>query len=327
VGTVEEKVFHRQVFKQLLSNKILKDPKQRRLFKQRDLKELFARPPALGGRQQHASPHESADAHGRGGARSGARLFDDEYTEREVVAPRDEPDECQPDSGGGGGVRRETSLLRSLLDGNDVSSAVNHDSVVGEDELTARLTREEASKVAQRAAALVRASAEGLRGADGGGYEPARAAGLVPARPAVAAVPRFGRATDSAAAVPPRFGGSGGGASSAAVPAELSSSALLAQIRGRQRDVEAAATGLSIHPESPAVLAAPRPTGAADQSAALMLSRLRAHFVRCRGVSSTAQIIQTFERQCEASSIGKVLFRELLRQVAVQDGSEWRMRS
>lgn len=44
-------------------------------------------------------------------------------------------------------------------------------------------------------------------------------------------------------------------------------------------------------------------------------------------MSSSAQIIQAFERQCEASGIGKVLFRELLRQVAVQDGSEWRVRS
>jgi hypothetical protein len=32
-GAVEEKIYHRQIFKQFLSNKILKDPKQRRFFK------------------------------------------------------------------------------------------------------------------------------------------------------------------------------------------------------------------------------------------------------------------------------------------------------
>jgi len=41
VGTIEEKIYHRQVFKQLLTNKVLKDPKQRRFFKSNDLYELF----------------------------------------------------------------------------------------------------------------------------------------------------------------------------------------------------------------------------------------------------------------------------------------------
>ncbi|XP_074594369.1 DNA excision repair protein ERCC-6-like [Brevipalpus obovatus] len=40
-GTVEEKIYHRQVFKQYLTNKVLKDPKQRRFFKTNDLYELF----------------------------------------------------------------------------------------------------------------------------------------------------------------------------------------------------------------------------------------------------------------------------------------------
>ena len=40
-GTVEEKIYHRQIFKQYLTNKILKNPKQRRFFKTNDLYELF----------------------------------------------------------------------------------------------------------------------------------------------------------------------------------------------------------------------------------------------------------------------------------------------
>jgi len=40
-GTIEEKIYHRQIFKTFLTNKILKDPKQRRFFKANDLKELF----------------------------------------------------------------------------------------------------------------------------------------------------------------------------------------------------------------------------------------------------------------------------------------------
>ncbi|XP_065178791.1 DNA excision repair protein ERCC-6-like isoform X2 [Sycon ciliatum] len=40
-GTIEEKIYHRQIFKQFLTNRILKDPRQRRFFKANDLHELF----------------------------------------------------------------------------------------------------------------------------------------------------------------------------------------------------------------------------------------------------------------------------------------------
>ncbi len=45
-GTIEEKVYHRQIFKQFLTNKILKDPthnlsQQKRFFTAQDLKDLF----------------------------------------------------------------------------------------------------------------------------------------------------------------------------------------------------------------------------------------------------------------------------------------------
>ena len=41
-GTIEEKIFHRQIFKQFLTNKILRDPKQRQTFQMSDLHDLFA---------------------------------------------------------------------------------------------------------------------------------------------------------------------------------------------------------------------------------------------------------------------------------------------
>jgi DNA excision repair protein ERCC-6 len=40
-GTIEEKIYHRQIFKQFLADKILKDPKQRQTFHMRDLYDLF----------------------------------------------------------------------------------------------------------------------------------------------------------------------------------------------------------------------------------------------------------------------------------------------
>lgn len=41
-GSVEEKIYQRQIFKTALSNRVLQDPKQRRLFSQRELKDLFS---------------------------------------------------------------------------------------------------------------------------------------------------------------------------------------------------------------------------------------------------------------------------------------------
>lgn len=40
-GTIEEKVYHRQIYKHFLTNKILKNPQQKRFFKARDMKNLF----------------------------------------------------------------------------------------------------------------------------------------------------------------------------------------------------------------------------------------------------------------------------------------------
>ncbi|SSD58398.1 related to DNA repair and recombination protein RAD26 [Saccharomycodes ludwigii] len=40
-GSIEEKIYHRQIFKQFLSNKILKDPNQKRFFKTNELQDLF----------------------------------------------------------------------------------------------------------------------------------------------------------------------------------------------------------------------------------------------------------------------------------------------
>ena len=40
-GTIEEKIYQRQIFKTALTNQVLQDPKQRRLFSQKDLRDLF----------------------------------------------------------------------------------------------------------------------------------------------------------------------------------------------------------------------------------------------------------------------------------------------
>ena len=40
-GTIEEKVYHRQIYKQMLTKRVLSDPRQSQAFNSRDLFDLF----------------------------------------------------------------------------------------------------------------------------------------------------------------------------------------------------------------------------------------------------------------------------------------------
>jgi len=50
-GTIEEKIYQRQIFKTAISNRVLVDPKQKRLFSSGELKELFTLKEDLGARE------------------------------------------------------------------------------------------------------------------------------------------------------------------------------------------------------------------------------------------------------------------------------------
>lgn len=50
-GSIEEKIYHRQIFKQFLTNRVLTSMKQKRFFKMNELQDLFS----LGGEDGHAS--------------------------------------------------------------------------------------------------------------------------------------------------------------------------------------------------------------------------------------------------------------------------------
>ncbi|CAH8512896.1 unnamed protein product [Dicrocoelium dendriticum] len=57
-GTIEEKIYHRQIFKQFLTNRVLKNPRQQRFFKTNDLYELLSFDDSLsadGDRGNHSS--------------------------------------------------------------------------------------------------------------------------------------------------------------------------------------------------------------------------------------------------------------------------------
>ena len=79
-GTIEEKIYHRQIFKLFLTNRILKDPKQRRFFKSHDLYDLFT----LGDDESNQKGTETSSIFAGIGADVGIAL-----TEKESQGPSD----------------------------------------------------------------------------------------------------------------------------------------------------------------------------------------------------------------------------------------------
>lgn len=60
-GTIEEKIYHRQIFKQFMTNKVLKDPKQRSSYDLSDLYDLFTFNPGNAGGGQKSAMFQGAE--------------------------------------------------------------------------------------------------------------------------------------------------------------------------------------------------------------------------------------------------------------------------
>lgn len=60
-GTIEEKIYHRQIFKQFMTNKVLKDPKQRSSYDLSDLYDLFTFTPSESAANQRSAIFKGAE--------------------------------------------------------------------------------------------------------------------------------------------------------------------------------------------------------------------------------------------------------------------------
>ncbi|KAL6502913.1 Protein CHROMATIN REMODELING 8 [Orobanche hederae] len=169
-GTIEEKFYQRQIYKHFLTNRILKNPQQRRFFKARDMKDLFTlnddgdgcstetsnifsqlseKVNVVGAHKDkqddpiHIKPSMS-NTNGCA-TESGSNMVSEDMGEDEVNHSDMKADE-------------ETSFLQSLFDTHGIHSAMNHDAIMNaEDEEKIKL-EEHASRVAQRAAEALRQS-------------------------------------------------------------------------------------------------------------------------------------------------------------------------
>ena len=186
-GTIEEKIYHRQLFKQFLINKILRDPKQRQTFQMKDLHDLFtlggANEPATetsqlfkgtevqfgdgvaprnptaddGGTNGQTSVNaingiESASVRNLTGVASMERFYGEEEEERKAVS--------------NDATNSESRVMEGIFARSGVQAALEHDQIVnGRRTITADPTiiEKEAKRVAAEVAKELRKAGEAAR--------------------------------------------------------------------------------------------------------------------------------------------------------------------
>ena len=167
-GTIEEKIFHRQIFKQFLTNKILKDPKQRQTFQLKDLHDLFT----LGNADEQATEtgrlFEGTEVKFNKDSESSPSGYAKNNTT--LILPNDHDNQFQdmagialierfPTEGGIGASATSTNSEARIMEGifarSGVHSALEHDQIINGKKVVSadpKMIEKEAKKVAAQAA-------------------------------------------------------------------------------------------------------------------------------------------------------------------------------
>ncbi|KAF2292705.1 hypothetical protein GH714_027179 [Hevea brasiliensis] len=341
-GTIEEKVYHRQIYKHFLTNKILKNPQQRRFFKARDMKDLF-----------------TLNDDGESGSTETFNIFSQLSEDVNVVGAKKEKQdkqkhhkcrasraddaamdqESKPDTGcsrmkgkekanHSDEVDEETNILRSLFDAHGIHSAMNHDAIMNaHDEEKMRL-EEQASQVAQKAAEALRQSRM-LRSRDSisvptwtGKSGTAGAPSSVSQKFGLTVNSQLIRSSDQSSSN--KTSSLNGIAAGASAGKALSSAELLAKIHGNQE--KAVGAGLA----SSSANRARSENGMSSQNSSSVqpeiLIRQICTFIQQRGGSAdSSSIVQHFKDRIPSKDLP--LFKNLLKEIAKleedQNGKLW----
>ncbi|KAG2733797.1 hypothetical protein G9P44_003322 [Scheffersomyces stipitis] len=167
-GSIEEKIYHRQIFKTFLTNKILKDPKQRRFFKVNDLHDLFT----LGDQNEVGTEtgdmfNGSETNFGGNKTRAPSTLLkkkhknDDDFYKVASITGVSKLDKFQGDEEEeevSGESRDENRIMEGIFANSGVHSALKHDEIINSSNQEMSLVEKEASKVANEAASALKRS-------------------------------------------------------------------------------------------------------------------------------------------------------------------------
>lgn len=172
-GTIEEKIYHRQIFKQFMTNKVLKDPKQRSSYDLTDLYDLFSFNAGDSAALQRSEMFKGAEVDLAGstagpiGAQklepigSMGRTEDTEQRELQSMKLVAAMEEFKEDNS----VHDERRMLEGIF-ARSVNSAYDHEQIVNgpqKAKADVGVLQQEANEVARQAAAHLRQSAQEAR--------------------------------------------------------------------------------------------------------------------------------------------------------------------
>ncbi|KAL6850857.1 DNA repair protein rhp26 [Amphichorda felina] len=135
-GTIEEKIYHRQIFKQFMTNKVLKDPKQRSSYDLSDLYDLFTFTPGdsagersaifQGAKVDMTADQQAGESNGTESPKVGqSRGGDDEQKELQKMSGLAAVEEFKEDKS----VHDERRMLEGIF-ARSVGSAYDHEQIV-----------------------------------------------------------------------------------------------------------------------------------------------------------------------------------------------------
>lgn len=345
-GTIEEKVYHRQIYKHFLTNKILKNPQQRRFFKARDMKDLFTLNDDGNGESTETSSifsQVSEDINIVGAPDNQDKPSFKASTEKDYNSKIGKGNNSDPngrvgDDDNNGELDEETSILRGLFDAHGIHSAMNHDAIMNAHDEEKLKLEEQASQVAQRAAEALRQSRmlrsresvavptwTGKSGAAGGPSSAKRKFGST-VNPQLAS--RSSEESSNDYAIRENALAAGASAGKA-----LSSAELLAKIRGNQEralsDGLVHQFGMSASTSNSRAGTVSNGHRSASSSYAVqpeVLVRQICTFIQQRGgKTNSASIVDYFRDRVPSKDLP--LFKNLLKEIAVLDknpsGSFW----
>lgn len=164
-GTIEEKIYHRQIFKTFLTNKILKDPKQRRFFKLNDLHDLFTLgDPDEKGTETGDMFNGSEQTYGGEKERKPTRLSkahknDDDFYQVANIMGVSKLDKFEGDAQEKKNDRNEEELMEGLFsNAGVVHSMLQHDEIVDSSQQEESIVEKEANRLAKEAADALKKS-------------------------------------------------------------------------------------------------------------------------------------------------------------------------
>lgn len=173
-GTIEEKIYHRQIFKQFMTNKVLKDPKQRSSYDLSDLYDLFSfntggdaaaqRSEVFKGAELSLAKNPDQATDGKNtmpNSDLGRRNKDKEQQELQKMGLVAAMEDVQDDKS----AHEEKRMLEGIF-ARSVNSAYDHEQIVnGPQNAKADINvlRQEANQVAREAAAHLRKARDEAR--------------------------------------------------------------------------------------------------------------------------------------------------------------------